>query len=159
MTTIASLAEHPHLVPDVVDLAWQEWGGSVDEATRARWLREAAEDCRLHVPTAAAFVALDGRRAVGVVQLHEYEIDAMRDRSPWVCGMVVHPAFRGAGMGRGLLRALDEFAADHGVQRLWVWTESAAGFYERCGWQGHGNVVEHGEMGVLLSRVPRRHTG
>jgi GNAT superfamily N-acetyltransferase len=150
--SIGTLAEHPHLVADVVDLAWREWGGSLDEPTRARWLREAAEDSRLHSPAAAAFVALAGGLPVGVVQLHEFEIDALRDRSPWVCGMVVRPDFRGAGVGRRLLGELERFAAGHSVERLWVWTESAAGFYERCGWERHGEVVEHGETGVVLSR-------
>ena len=26
MITIATLAEHPELVPDVVEIAWLEWG-------------------------------------------------------------------------------------------------------------------------------------
>ena len=58
-------------------------------------------------------MALDGDRAVGVVQLHEFELDDMRDRSPWVCGMVVLPEYRGAGVGSRLLAALEQFAAAH----------------------------------------------
>jgi hypothetical protein len=85
--TIGTLADHPQLVPEVVDIAWREWGGSLARDERARWLREAERDSRLHLPTSAGFVAVDGDRAVGTVQLHEYEIDAIRDRSPWVCGM------------------------------------------------------------------------
>ena len=51
-----------------------------------------------------------------------------------------------------LLAALERFAARHGVPRLWVFTEHAAAFYERCGWQRHGEAVEHGEPGVVLTR-------
>jgi hypothetical protein len=36
---------------------------------------------------------------------------------------------------------------------LWVFTEHAAGFYERCGWQPDGEAVEDGQPGVLLTRV------
>jgi len=153
MITIATLAEHPRLVPEVVEIAWCEWGPSLPEHEHARWLREAERDSRLHLPTSAGFVALDGDRAVGVVQLHEFEIDAMRDRSPWVCGMVVRPDYRGAGVGSRLLAALERFAAGHGVARLWVFTESAAGFYERCGWQRHGKSEQDGEPGIVLTRI------
>jgi len=151
--TIGTLADHPQLVPEVVDIAWREWGGSLARDERARWLREAERDSRLHLPTSAGFVAVDGDRAVGTVQLHEYEIDAIRDRSPWVCGMLVLPDYRGAGVGSQLLAALERFAAGHGVPRLWVFTEHAAAFYERCGWQRHCEAVEHGEPGVVLTRV------
>jgi GNAT superfamily N-acetyltransferase len=151
--TISTLAEHPQLVPDVVDIAWREWGASLPGHERDRWLREMDADSRLHAPMSAAFVALDGDRAVGVVQLHEFEIDAIRDRSPWVCGMVVLPEYRGRGVGSRLLAALEEFAVGHGVPQLWVFTEHAAGFYERCGWQLHGEAVEHGEHGIVLTRL------
>jgi GNAT superfamily N-acetyltransferase len=77
----------------------------------------------------------------------------MRDRSPWVCGMVVLPDYRGAGVGSRLLAALERFAAGHGVARLWVFTESAAAFYERCGWQPHGESEQDGEPGIVLTRV------
>ena len=98
---IAALADYPQLVPEVVAIAWEEWGEALAEDPRERWLREADLDSRLHVPTSAAFVAVAGDRAVGTVQLHEFEIDAIRDRSPWVCGMVVRPEYRNAGVGRG----------------------------------------------------------
>lgn len=151
--TIAALADYPQLVPEVVEIAWEEWGPELRDDPRARWLREAEDDSRLHSPTSAGFVALDGDRAVGVIQLHEFEIDAIRDRSPWVCGMVVRPAYRSLGVGRRLLAALERFAAEHGVLRLWVFTEHAAGFYERCGWKRYGEAVEDGQPGVVLTRA------
>jgi GNAT superfamily N-acetyltransferase len=154
MITIATLAEHPLLVPDVVEIAWREWGALQPQHEHERWLREAERDSRLHSPTSAAFVALDGDQAVGFVQLHEFELDDMRDRSPWVCGMVVLPEYRGAGVGRRLLAALEQFAAGHGVPRLWVFTESAAAFYERCGWQPVDESEQDGEPGIVLTRVP-----
>jgi GNAT superfamily N-acetyltransferase len=153
---IATLAERPELVTEAVDIAWHEWGHSMPESERERWLSEAERDSRLHAPMSAAFVAVDAGRAVGVVQLHEFEIDAIRDRSPWVCGMVVGPEYRGMGVGRRLLAALEQFAAENGVPQIWVFTEDAegaAGFYERCGWLRHGEAVEHGEPGVVLTRL------
>jgi GNAT superfamily N-acetyltransferase len=153
---VAALADYPQLVPEVVEIAWDEWGAALAEDPRARWQYDYERDSRLHSPTSAAFVAVDGDRAVGVVQLHEFEIDAMRDRSPWVCGMVVRPAYRGVGVGRRLLGALEGFAAEHGMYRLWVFTEDAehaAGFYGSCGWQRYREAVEDGEPGMVLTRT------
>jgi len=67
--------------------------------------------------------------------------------------MVVRPEYRGAAVGRRLLAALEQFAAGHGVERLWVFTERAAGFYERCGRQPYGTAVEDGEPGDVLTRA------
>jgi GNAT superfamily N-acetyltransferase len=115
--SIGTYAEYPQLVPDVVDILWREWG-HVPEHEHKRWLREAERDSRLNLPTAAGFVAVHGHRAVGTVQLHEFELDSIRDRSPWVGGMVVRPKYRGAGVGRRLLAVLEQFAAGQGVPRL-----------------------------------------
>jgi GNAT superfamily N-acetyltransferase len=150
---IATLADAPRLVPQVVEMAWEEWGAEHADDPRERWLHEAERDSRLHLPTAAGFVAMDGERAVGTVQLHEFEIDAIRDRSPWVCGMVVRPQYRGGGVGKRLLSALEQFAAEHGVPQLWVFTEHAAEFYERCGWHRYGTAIEGGEAGDVLTRT------
>ena len=156
LITVATLAAYPQLVPEVVEIAWEEWGAEHADDPRERWLRDAERDSRLHLPTSAGFLAIDGERAVGTVQLHEFEIEAIRDRSPWVCGMVMRPQYRGGGVGRRLLTALEQFAAGHGVPQLWVFTENAenaAGFYERCGWQRHSETVEDGEPGLVLTRV------
>ncbi|HET6848305.1 MAG TPA: GNAT family N-acetyltransferase [Gaiellales bacterium] len=150
---IGTFADHPELVPEVVAIAWDEWGAEHAEDPRDRWLREAELDSRLHSPMSAGFLAVAGGHAVGTVQLHEFEIDAIRDRSPWVCGMVVRPEYRSMGVGRRLLAALERFAADHRVSRLWVFTEEAAGFYERCGWERWGEAIEDGEPGVVLTRA------
>jgi GNAT superfamily N-acetyltransferase len=86
------------------------------------------------------------------VQLHKYDIDAMRDRSPWVCGMVVAPGYRSLGIGRRLLGALEVFAAREGVERLWVFTETARQFYERCGWKRYAEAIQAGERGTVLTK-------
>ena len=120
MITIATLAQHPELVPVGVDIAGLEGGTQPPAHHQEGWLREAERDSRLHSPTSAAFVALDGDRAVGVVQLHEFELDDMRDRSPWVCGMVVLPEYRGAGVGSRLVTGREQKAAPPAGPRRWV---------------------------------------
>lgn len=152
MIVVESLSAHPELVADIVEIAWEEWGAALPNEEHTRWLREAERDCRLNTVSSAGFVALDGETAIGTVQLHEFDIDAMRDRSPWVCGMVVRAEFRGMQVGRRLLTTLQLFARSHGVERLWVFTEHAAAFYEACGWERFAEAVQDGEPGMVLTR-------
>jgi len=153
MIVVESLSAYPKLVADVVGIAWTEWGATLSESEHMRWLREAERDCQLNTAFSAGFVAMDGHEAVGTVQLHEFDIDVMRDRSPWVCGMVVRPEFRGMQVGRRLLEALLRFARVHGVERLWVFTEHAATFYEACGWERYCEAEQDGEHGEVLTKV------
>jgi len=95
--TIATLAEHPQLVPEVVEIAWREWGGSLAEGERERWLREAERDSRLHLPTSAGFMAVDGDHAIGVVQLHEFGSCGSAPDSP-------QPGFTNTADGSGSAR-------------------------------------------------------
>ena len=39
--TIAALADYPELVPEVVAIAWEEWGEAPPMTRARRWLREA----------------------------------------------------------------------------------------------------------------------
>ena len=57
LITIAALAAYLQLVPEVVAIAWEEWGKALADDPRERWLREAELDSRLHLPTSAGFVA------------------------------------------------------------------------------------------------------
>jgi len=53
--------------------------------------------------------------------------------------MATDPAARGTGTGRAVLAAAAETARDHGAELLWCEArEPAVGFYQRCGWQVHG---------------------
>ena len=72
--------------------------------------------------------------ALGAVGLDHYDLDERRDTTPWVTGMIVRPDLRGTGVGRRLMEHLEQWAAAHGIASAWVGTESAAGFYAKCGW-------------------------
>lgn len=152
MIVVDTFADHPDLVSQAVEIAWSEWGAGLTEDDHRRWLREAQEDCRSSSRFSAGWVALDGDVPVGVVQLHEFDLEEMRDRSPWVCGMVVRPDYRGRGIGRRLLGALEAFAAAHGVTRLWVFTESAPAFYQQCGWSPYAEADNNSEPGTILTK-------
>jgi N-acetylglutamate synthase-like GNAT family acetyltransferase len=87
---------------------------------------------------------------VGVVGLGEYDLDDLRDHSPWVMGTVVEPRWRGRGVGQALMAELEVRASALGYERIWVATRDAAGFYRRCGWRDAGTAVSAVEGPVTL---------
>ena len=157
MSRIFLLADRPDLVEPVGRLRWREWGHAPEPEDPAFWVkatrREAGRDA---LPF--TMVAVDAAGAViGAIGLGEYDRAEPRDRGPWVLGMVVDPARRGRGLGRALLRALQERAAEVGHHELWVATGNAAGFYERCGWRhvAYADDAVEGRVAILASSRSR----
>jgi GNAT superfamily N-acetyltransferase len=72
---------------------------------------------------------------VGCLSVTDDDIDErFADRGPWLSGMLVVARARNLGIGRALVQAAESTARDFGVSELWLRTESAGPFYERCGW-------------------------
>jgi GNAT superfamily N-acetyltransferase len=120
----------------VGEIRWREWGTPPEPVELSFWVeltgREAGRDA---LPV--TWVAVDaGGQAVGVVGLGEFDPPELRDRTPWVLGMVVDPVRRGLGVGRALLSRVDEFAVQCGHSVVWVATGGpAVPFYEACGYE------------------------
>jgi chloramphenicol 3-O phosphotransferase len=133
---IRLLADLPHLVEAAGLLRHREWGRPPEPAEPRFWIevtgREAGRD---ELPI--TWVAVDDRgEVIGVVGLGEYDLEEIRDRTPWVMGMVVRRDRRGAGVGRRLLDTLSATAEEGGHTEIWVATDGPAiGFYERCGYE------------------------
>lgn len=92
----------------------------------------------------------------GAVGLDTYDLDERRDVSPWVTGMIVRPDRRGQGVGRTLLQHLEQWALLQGIAEAWVGTDTAAGFYQRCGWTAQETFVNNFGVPtfVLYKRFP-----
>ncbi len=90
-----------------------------------------ADQIRLRLNEGPIWVALRGADILGTVSA------VPRDDSLYVRSMAVDPAARGSGVGRELLRRVDEYAALHGFERLYLSTtpflSDAIRLYEKCG--------------------------
>jgi GNAT superfamily N-acetyltransferase len=156
------LADYAHLIPAVGEIRWREWAaeevryGAIEKGELDWWIDVTAlEAGRDGLPI--TWVAIDEEgNALGVVGLGEFDIEERRDRSPWVLGMIVEETYRGAGIGRQLLGALEAWARDRGYGQVWVATgDPAVDFYRRCGWgltetlsRAHGDTTH-----VLMKRL------
>jgi GNAT superfamily N-acetyltransferase len=87
-----------------------------------------------------ALVAESGAEVVGMVTGQLVVSTAEGAGSVLVEDMVVSGTERGRGVGRKLLRALEDWARDRGATRLQLLADrenqGALGFYGRLGWQG-----------------------
>lgn len=133
---IALLADTPDLMPAVGQMRWAEWGHWPESADLDEWVDITAQESgRRDLPVTLVAIETSGQ-AAGAVALGEFEPDEIRDRSPWIMGMIVRPELRGRGIGRLLLQSLMAWAAaEHGYQQFWVATgDEAVDFYQACGW-------------------------
>ncbi len=133
---MALLGDHPDSVEAVADLRWREWGHPPEPEDPAFWLDVTRSEAgREELPV--TFVAHDASGAVlGAVGLDTYDVDERQDRTPWVTGMIVRRDLRGRGVGRVLMRHLEQWGAEHQIPEAWVGpdTDAAAAFYKKCGW-------------------------
>ena len=100
------------------------------------------------VPEVALIARVGGRLAgICLLVLHELA-PAHEDLSPWLASLYVDQEFRGQGVARRLILAIEEHARRHGVARLHLYTVDAEELYRKCGWavaerlaSGHGPLV------------------
>ncbi len=147
---IESIADHFDLVETIAAWHWAEWGhvdptGSLESWTdglRSRTNRD-------RIPT--TYVALGDDQLLGSVTLVAHDMDTRRDLSPWLAGLYVVPAHRGMGVGSALVRHAVALAGAMGVERLYLYTGPAHGFYERLGWQTIAHESYEGASVVIMS--------
>ena len=107
----------------------------VDENRQRRGLRMMLDGCRKHRCIKVADI--DGR-AVGMCSGQTLVSTAEGGVVAMIEDMVVAPAYRGLGIGRRLMAAIEDWARHMGVRRLQLLADranfSALDFYDRIGW-------------------------
>ena len=149
---IEPLVDHLDLVPTIAAWHWQEWGPTAmegDATRRAEKLR-----IRLHrdrVPV--MYVALDtndGRVPLGTSALVESDMDTHLELSPWLANVYVTPPARGRGIARALVQHAMNQAAALRLSRLYLYTHTARGLYEKLGWYVIGEEPYEGHHVTIM---------
>jgi GNAT superfamily N-acetyltransferase len=134
---IDSAADHLSLVPVVAGWHWEHGGrqdpnGSLESWTEGLMTRTNRD----RVP--ATFLAFENGELVGSATLVDHDIPDRADLAhlrPWLAGVYVRQAERGRGVGSELALHAEARARTFGIERLYLYTRDAAGFYERLGWR------------------------
>jgi GNAT superfamily N-acetyltransferase len=149
MLELGYLADHPEAIPALAGWHHAEWGALV-----ADWPLELAEsELRSHTARRAistTIVAhLDGALA-GSASLLEEDMPGFPALSPWLASVFVAPHCRRRGLGNRLIDRVIEEAQALGVERLYLFTTGARGYYEPRGWQVLQPITSRGHEGLIM---------
>jgi GNAT superfamily N-acetyltransferase len=160
---IGSIADHLDLIETIARWHWGEWGYLDPNGSPEKWATNLEEwTSRDHIPT--LYVALRDDELLGSVSLNEHDMNTRRELSPWVSGVYVKPAARGQGVASALVRHAVRQAAEMGIARLYLYTDTARGLYEKLAWhmidedhyEGHHVTIMAIDTGT--NEMPQRAT-
>ncbi|HEY7036052.1 MAG TPA: GNAT family N-acetyltransferase [Thermomicrobiales bacterium] len=147
---IESIADHLDLIETIARWHWDEWGHADPGGSLATWTAGLQERThRDRIPT--KYVALDGDELLGSVTLVANDMASHPELTPWLAGTYVKPERRGQGVASALVRHAVQEAASMGVARLYLYTESARGLYERLGWTPLGEEEYEGTRVTIMT--------
>jgi GNAT superfamily N-acetyltransferase len=149
---IEYLADHPELVHELAVLHYGQWGYLRPAQTLEERTQRLQDACgRGGVPSVV--VALDADGALcGSAMLIASDMDARPELTPWLAGVYVVEGFRGRGCGSALVARVESEASAVGVERLYLYTPSAADFYGRLGWTIEDRCEYLGQEVTVMSR-------
>jgi GNAT superfamily N-acetyltransferase len=149
--TVVLMADRSDLVRQFAEIQWRQWKNEPGGEHLVAWI----DGNRLHTgreTLPVGFLAVDDQdQVLGGVSLVPVQHDELRDRGPWVQGMIVRPDARGKGVGALLLHSLETWAVEHRIARLWLCNDGpAVAFYQRHGWISADVVVFTGGIQVTV---------
>ncbi|TPE44854.1 GNAT family N-acetyltransferase [Pontibacter mangrovi] len=152
MIEIKYLYEVPQHFEAVADWIYRQWWqkpGNTNEVVKAP-LREHL----LQQDLPAALVALDGERPVGSVLVIESDgVDALPDLRPWLAALYVLPEYRGQGVGKLLVQALEQHARKAGFPDLYLVATDRVSFYRELGWRVYTKLVGKNGITIMHKRI------
>jgi predicted N-acetyltransferase YhbS len=99
-----------------------------------------------------ALVAEEGGIVAGSCLFVRNEIEPAHDVGPWLAGLIVAEPFRGRGIGRRLVSAIEAHCANLDCRTIYLYTHDAEDFYAAIGWQVVERFVDQSELMVVMSR-------
>lgn len=161
---IEYLDDHHETVPALARWSYEEWSYLHPEKTFAEVERQVSAGCnREHLPI--TLVAMGEARPIGMISLKANDFAARQDLSPWLAGLYVDKPHRKKGVGSRLVLELEKLAMRRGVNKLYLVTDDAAGFYAQHGWivlehtVSHGHAVTVMEKDIVSTAAERQQSG
>jgi len=146
---IENIGDHLELIDTIALWHFREWGHADPTGSVQSWadgLRQRTH--RDRIP--ATFVALEGTELLGSVTLTNHDMNSRMDLSPWLAGLYVKPEKRGQGIGSALTNHAVKVAALMGVNRLYLYTESARDLYRKLGWRSMAEDFYEGQVVTIM---------
>jgi GNAT superfamily N-acetyltransferase len=147
--TIKPLSKVPHLREAIIRehvRAWPRPGNFLDPKKWGYLGDPPRELQTVGLPsTLVAVTSEDEYR--GAVSIVSYDLthELYRGLGPWMGGLLVHPNYRGKGIGESLVSECVQLAAAMGIERLYLFTEGrdvGVDWYRSIGWRVHVKIPD-----------------
>lgn len=127
------LKNNQQFLVEIAESWCREWSESWDKAAISKKAEKLKKKANInHLPI--LFVAKNGNEFVGTAGLFKHDLDGREALSPWLGGVYIKEKYRNKGMATILIKRVLEIAKEKGYKRLYLYTESASGLYEKLGW-------------------------
>ncbi len=150
------LANWPGLIPELAALLHREWAdlyqaAGIDQTQLQQVLTERTAMDTLPI----TLVLVKDGELVGAGSIKLTEPGTKEGLSPWLAGIYVKPQYRGLGLGRDIVLALEAKAQQLGVETLYLSADSAVDFYLSLGWQVLERLESLGvrEVALMSKRI------
>lgn len=132
---IELLSDYTHLIPEIVDLKFQEFSYLVPQKTKADFLK--GVEAHLSAPNLpiAYVIVTEEKKFVGTFSLRRCDMETHAHLSPWVGSILVHPNKRNQGIGSILVKNAELTALEKGFTKLYLFTPNKAAWYSKLGWE------------------------
>jgi RimJ/RimL family protein N-acetyltransferase len=130
---IAYLANNQQFLKEIAGYWCREWSESWDEEAINKKIEKLKKKANTH-ELPILFVSKDGDELVGTAGLFKQDLDGREDLSPWLGGVYIKEKYRNKGIASEMITRVLQLAKKMGFTRLYLYTESASGLYEKLGW-------------------------
>jgi len=150
---IEPLADHPHLIGEIAQLLYEEWGAFAPWASLPAIEARLTAGAQLHrAPfTTVALSAAD--ELLGTASVKLFELPNHPDKTHWLGEVFIPKALRGRGVGSALINDSVRRSIDIGIQALYLSTPDQQKLYERFGWRVVEQAMVDGEAVSVMVRL------
>jgi len=148
---ILRLADAPQHIDTISAWNHAEWGKKSGSSLRDSmdWFQ-----AMIVAPSEECVIAEQGKDVIGMASLVDHDLDERPDLLHWLASVYVHPDFRKAGLASALIEAVEQEAALRGIERMYLYTNTAEQLYARLGWELSERFQRGPENFAIMCKAP-----
>ena len=148
---IATLADHPELVPTIADWFAKEWGGQ-EYTTSVKYFTERLEGRmnRNYPPITLLGFLKDELVGTAAIKIREMEIRPQNEH--WLGSVYVRKEYRRRGIASELIKSIIDKASQLEIDKLYLYTRGKVHLYAKHGWKIVEETKYRGKLAYIMER-------